>query len=171
MKAMEKWLGYLAESESLLFLKGAIVFLIGPMDEKLTALLVVFVVDLALGTNAARRLKVFGWGELVLKLQKKMLVYGCWIVFFNAIDKALGLPSSGRNAIIFVLIGMEFVSAAKNTGKLGHGRLAKILEGIYLNFMQGAGIPMDEILEERKNQESDEEKDQKDEGGKRGGES
>lgn len=171
MKAMEKWLGYLAGSDSLLFLKGALVFLIGPMDEKLTGLFVVFIVDLALGINAAMKLKVFGWGELVFKIQKKMLVYGCWIVFFNAIDKALGLPSSGRNAIIFVLIGMEFVSAAKNTGKLGYGKLSKVLEGIYLNFMQGTGIPMDEILEERKRQESDEEKDQKDEGGKRGGDS
>lgn len=63
------------------------------------------------------------------------------------------------------------MSAAKNTGKLGYGKLSKVLEGIYLNFMQGTGIPMDEILEERKRQESDEEKDQKDEGGKRGGDS
>lgn len=96
MKAMEKWLGYLAGSDSLLFLKGALVFLIGPMDEKLTGLFVVFIVDLALGINAAMKLKVFGWGELVFKIQKKMLVYGCWIVFLMPSTKLWGFQVPGE---------------------------------------------------------------------------
>lgn len=171
MKTMEKWFGYLAGSDSFLFLKGAVVFLIGPMDDKLKGLAVVILVDLLLGINAAVKLRLFSWGELMVKMQKKVVVYGCWIVFFNAIDKALGLPSSGRNAIILVLIGMEFVSAAKNTGKLGYGRLAKVLEGVYLSFMQGTGIPMDEIMAERENDRKKQEEDKKDEGDRRGGES
>jgi len=110
-------------------------------------------------------------------MQKKIIVYGCWVVMFNIIDKVLGLPGAARNAVIFLLIGMEFVSATKNTARIGYNRLSRLMEGIYLTFMQGSGIPMEEIMAEREKEEAEEKEKalqgdtekKKDEGGKRGG--
>lgn len=176
MKVIMKWLHSAYVNDTMLFFKGAIVFLIGPFDEKLKGLAVIILVDLILGINAAIRLQVFTWKELFIKMQKKIIVYGCWVVMFNIIDKVLGLPGAARNAVIFLLIGMEFVSATKNTARIGYNRLSRLMEGIYLTFMQGSGIPMEEIIAEREKEEAEKKEKEaqgdnkkKDEGGKRGG--
>lgn len=177
MKMIVKWFQNTYMNETTLFLKGAVVFLVGPFDDKLKGLAVIVIIDLILGINAAMRLHIFTWRELVVKMQKKILIYGCWIIMFNILDKVLGLPGAARSAMIFLLIGMEFVSATKNTARMGYGKLAKLMEGIYLSFMQGSGIPMEEIMAERDKEEEKKKLDaskgdvdkEKDEGGKRGG--
>lgn len=173
MKWYDKLFGWLyAGGETSLFIKGALVFLIGPFDEKMKGLIIFIFIDLVLGINAAKKLMIFTWRELAVKMQKKLIVYACWIVMFNILDKILGLPGAARNAIILVLIAMELFSASKNTAKMGYGRLAKIMENLYLTFMQGTGIPMDEINAERQKEEEKKEKPEEtkeDEGGKRGG--
>lgn len=55
---------------------------------------------------------------------------------FHAFDMIAGLPNSARWAVVVMLAGMELVSAAKNTAKLGHGKLADALEGVYLALMK-----------------------------------
>jgi len=174
MKWYDKLFGWLyAGGETSLFIKGALVFLVGPFDDKMKGLVIFILIDLVLGINAAKKLMIFTWRELAIKMQKKLIVYACWIIMFNILDKILGLPGAARNAIILVLIAMELFSASKNTAKMGYGRLAKIMEGLYLTFMQGTGIPMDEINAEREKERIKEEEKQEpkeeDEGGKRGG--
>lgn len=173
MKWYDKIFGWLyAGGETSLFIKGALVFLIGPFDDKMKGLVIFILIDLVLGINAAKKLMIFTWRDLAIKMQKKLIVYACWIVMFNILDKILGLPGAARNAIILVLIAMEFFSASKNTAKMGYGRLARIMESLYLTFMQGTGIPMDEIKAERDKENEQEEKpkeEKEDEGGKRGG--
>jgi len=49
MKVIMKWLHSAYVNDTMLFFKGAIVFLIGPFDEKLKGLAVIILVDLILG--------------------------------------------------------------------------------------------------------------------------
>lgn len=55
---------------------------------------------------------------------------------FHAFDMVAGLPDTARWALVVMFAGMELVSAAKNTAKLGHGKLADALEGLYLALMR-----------------------------------
>lgn len=118
--------------ETLLFLKGALLFLIGPLNAQLSYVVVAIFIDLMFGMRVAKKEKTFSWSLFSTKVSNKLLVYGAWVAMFNAVDMAAGLPSTARTAVIVVLIGMEITSASKNTAKLGYGRLARLMENIYL---------------------------------------
>lgn len=118
--------------ESLVFLKGALLFLIGPLNAQLSYVAIAIAIDLMFGMRVAKKEKTFSWVVFTRKVSNKLLVYGAWIAMFNALDMAIGLPNTARTAVIVVLIGMEITSASKNTAKLGYGRLANLMENIYL---------------------------------------
>mgnify|MGYP007123079479 CR=1 FL=1 len=60
---------------------------------------------------------------------------------FHAFDMVTGLPNTARWSVIVMLMGMELLSAAKNTAKLGHGRLSDALEHVYLTLIKtNAGL-------------------------------
>jgi phage-related holin len=135
--------------EPLLFSKGAIVFLIGPLDHQLSYLLIAMLVDLIFGIQVALREKKFSITILLHKFGVKLVTYGLWIVMFHAFDRIAGLPDTGRWSLILVLAGLEIVSAIKNTSKLGHSALAEALEKLYLTLSKKGG-PADEKSKPRK---------------------
>lgn len=73
---------------------------------------------------------------------------------FHAFDMIAGLPNSARWAVVVMLAGMELVSAAKNTAKLGHSKLADALEGVYLALMKSQPTLQDAITPEAKKVEA-----------------
>jgi phage-related holin len=117
--------------ETLLILKGGLLFLIGPLNAQLAYVAVVIFIDLLFGMRVAAKEKVFSWRVLGSKVSNKLLIYGAWIAMFNALDMAIGLPNTARNAVILILISMEIFSASKNTAKLGYGKLASLMENVY----------------------------------------
>jgi phage-related holin len=117
--------------ESLLFFKGALLFLIGPLNAQLSYVALAIFIDLMFGMRVAKKERTFSWSMFGSKVGNKLLVYGAWVSMFNALDMVAGLPNTARNAVILVLISMEIFSASKNTAKLGYGKLASLMENIY----------------------------------------
>lgn len=122
--------------EPLLWLKGAIVFLIGPIDFHLAYLMLAMSVDLAFGVQLAVRERAFSWKKMYQKFGSKAKVYLLWIIMFHAFDMIAGLPDSARWSLILILVGMEIVSAIKNTSRLGHSDLAEALSNLYLTLIR-----------------------------------
>lgn len=153
MKLFEQYSG-----EALLFMKGALLFLIGPFNAQVYYVCVAIFIDLVFGMKVAAKEKVFSWRVFAGKVSNKILVYGAWIAMFNALDMVIGLPSTARNGVILLLISMEIISASKNTAKLGYGRLAELLENMY--FMVSKDSPFalkkDEEAKEEEGASSDE---------------
>lgn len=133
---MREFMVNLVAAEPFLFFKGALIFLIGPLDMQLAYLALAVGIDLVFGIQVARNEKSFRWSILIEKVQKKLFVYIMWISLFHAFGSILGLPDSSRWSVILLLAGMEVMSAIKNTAKLGHGRLADALEGLYLSLVR-----------------------------------
>lgn len=133
---MKTYFANLFSNELSLFVKGAFIFLLGPLNLQLAYLSLAVVIDLVFGIQVARKEKTFSWNLLFSKVQKKIFIYALWISMFHAFDMIAGLPNSARWAVVVMLAGMELVSAAKNTAKLGHTRLADALEGLYLALMR-----------------------------------
>lgn len=118
--------------EPLAWLKGALIFLLGPLNLQIAYLLLAIGIDLVFGIQVAKRDKTFKLSILLQKLRQKVIIYSLWIAMFHAFDMVAGLPDTARYAVIVTLAGMEVMSAIKNTAKLGHGALADGLEGLYL---------------------------------------
>jgi phage-related holin len=133
---MKNFIANVISTEPFIFIKGALIFLLGPLDIQLAYLLLAVGIDLIFGIQVAKKEKTFKWGLLLNKVRKKIFIYGLWISMFHAFDMIAGLPNSARWAVVVTLAGMELVSAAKNTAKLGHGKLADALEGVYLALVR-----------------------------------
>jgi phage-related holin len=133
---MKQFFLNLMSTEPMVFLKGALIFLLGPLNLQLAYLLLAVGIDLIFGIQVAKKEQAFKWSILFQKVRTKIFIYGLWISMFHAFDMIAGLPDSARWAVVVMLAGMELVSAAKNTAKLGHGKLADALEGIYLALMK-----------------------------------
>lgn len=125
--------------EPLVFLKGALVFVLGPLTYHLAYLGMVILVDLFFGIRVAVKEKTFKWKLVFTKVLTKVTTYIAIIVMFHAFDKVTGLPDTARWSVIFILLGTEMVSAIKNTSKLGYGKLADQLENIYLTLTKNKG--------------------------------
>jgi phage-related holin len=123
-----------AIQDPLLWVKGGLIFLIGPLNLQVTYLLLALGIDLAFGVQIAVRNKTFRWRILFTKLKHKVMIYTLWISMFHAFDMVTGLPNSARWAVIVLLAGLEMMSAIKNTARLGHNQLADALERLYLSF-------------------------------------
>lgn len=123
-------------TEPFLVLKGALIFLIGPLNMQLAYLGLAVGIDLMFGIQVARKEKIFKWSTLFSKVRKKVFIYLTWIAMFHAFDMVAGLPDTARWAVIVMLAGMEVFSAIKNTAKLGHNRLAEALEQVYLTLVK-----------------------------------
>lgn len=117
--------------EPLSWIKGGLIFLIGPINLQLAYLFLAIGIDLIFGIQIAIRERSFRWRILFSKLSTKLIVYGLWISMFHAFDMVSGLPDSARWTVIVMLAGLEIVSAIKNTARLGHNRLADALENLY----------------------------------------
>lgn len=133
---MKTFIINLVTAEPFLFFKGALIFMIGPLDMQLAYLLVAVGIDLVFGIEVARKEQNFRWGILLDKVRKKIFVYVMWISLFHAFGSILGLPDSARWSVILLLAGMEVLSAIKNTAKLGHNRLADALENLYISLIR-----------------------------------
>jgi phage-related holin len=133
---MKNFIANLVSTEPFLFVKGALIFLLGPLNLQLAYLLLAVGIDLVFGIQVARKEKTFKWSLLFSKVRKKIFIYALWISMFHAFDMIAGLPDTARWAVVVMLAGMELVSAAKNTAKLGHSKLADALEGLYLSLMR-----------------------------------
>lgn len=138
---MKQLLINLYMGEQFLYLKGVIVFLIGPINAQLSYLLLAVMIDVIFGMQVASKNKEFSIVLLFSKVRKKLFVYALWISMFHAFDMVTGLPNTARWSVIVMLLGMELLSAAKNTAKLGHGRLSDALEHVYLSLIKtNAGL-------------------------------
>lgn len=131
---MKNFIINLFTSEPFLFFKGALVFLIGPLNLQIAYLFLAIAVDLVFGIQVANKERTFKWSILFEKVRKKVFIYLLWISMFHAFDMIAGLPNSARWAVVVMLAGMEILSAIRNTAALGHGRLAEALERIYLSL-------------------------------------
>lgn len=136
--------------EPWLFLKGAIVFAIGPLNHQLSYLFLAMVVDLLFGIQVAVKKKEFSPIVLVKKFGVKVLTYVLWIAMFHAFDSIAGLPDTGRWSLIMVLVGLEIASAIKNTASLGHTQLAEYLESLYLSLTKQKGGSANETATTKK---------------------
>ncbi len=134
--------------EPMLYIKGLIVFLLGPVDIQMSYLVAVILVDLWFGVQVARKEKTFTWGLLGSKLANKIFGYSLWIIMFHAFDMVAGLPDTSRWALITMLVGLEILSSIKNTAKLGHVKLAMHLETLYMAMVRPK-MP-EGLLEEQK---------------------
>lgn len=114
-----------------IWLKGALIWLVGDLNYQLGYLLIVIMVDMLFATWAAKKHNEFEWSILLTKLRGKLTVYALWIIAFHAVDKMLNLPNSGRWMVTVALLGAEILSSAKNTAKLGYTHIADALENIY----------------------------------------
>ena len=133
---MKTFIIKLFATDSFMFVKGSLIFLLGPLNLQLAYLLLAVGIDLVFGVEVARKEKTFKWSIFFTKVRKKLFVYIMWISMFHAFDMIAGLPNTARWAVVVMLAGMELVSAAKNTAKLGHGKLADALEGAYLALVK-----------------------------------
>lgn len=133
---MKEFVVNLFTTEPFLFLKGALIFMIGPLDVQLAYLFIAIGIDLLFGIQVARKEQSFRWFILLDKVRKKIFVYIMWISLFHAFGTILGLPDSARWSVILLLAGMEVVSAIKNTARLGHSRLSDALEGLYFSLVK-----------------------------------
>jgi phage-related holin len=133
---MKNFIINLFSTEPFVFVKGALIFLLGPLNLQLAYLLLAVGIDLVFGIQVARKDGTFKWGLLFSKVRKKIFIYAMWISMFHAFDMIAGLPDTARWAVVVMLAGMELVSAAKNTAKLGHSKLADALEGVYLALVK-----------------------------------
>lgn len=120
--------------EPFIFVKGALIFMVGPLDIQLAYLILAIAIDLVFGIQVALKNKSFKWSILIKKVSHKLLIYTLWIGMFHAFDMVAGLPDTARWAVITMLAGLEIVSAIKNTATLGHSRLADALENLYLSL-------------------------------------
>lgn len=142
--------------EPLMLIKGILIFLLGPIDLQLAYLLLAIGIDFAFGIQIAVRDKAFKWCILFQKLRQKIIVYTLWIIMFHAFDMVVGLPNSARWAVIVLLAGLEIMSAIKNTARLGYGRLADALEGLYLALAKQQPHHFDEEKEKGGNKDDEE---------------
>lgn len=126
-------------SEPLLFLKGAVVFAIGPLNHQLSYLALAMVIDLIFGVQVALKEKNFKPMVMVKKFGIKAVTYSLWIAMFHAFDMVAGFPDTARWSLILILVGLEIMSAIKNTSKLGYGVLADALERLYLSLAKQKG--------------------------------
>lgn len=133
---MKSFMANLFSAEPFLFVKGALIFMVGPLNLQLGYLLLAVGIDLVFGIQVARKEKIFSWKILMSKVRRKIFIYAMWISMFHAFDMIAGLPNTARWAVVVMLAGMELVSSAKNTAKLGHNKLADALEGVYLALMK-----------------------------------
>lgn len=133
---MKTFIMELFARDSFIFFKGSLIFLLGPLNLQLAYLLLAIGIDLSFGVEVAIKEKTFKWSIFFSKLRKKLFVYIMWISMFHAFDMIAGLPNTARWAVVVMLAGMELVSAAKNTARLGHGKLADALEGAYLALVK-----------------------------------
>lgn len=138
-------------SEPFFYIKGILVFIIGPLNIQLSYLFLAVGIDLILGIQVSRKNNEFKWSILFSKVRKKLTAYILWIAMFHAFDMIAGLPNSARWAVIMSLAGLEIISATKNTAKLGHDRLADVIESVYLALTKTSVKPptkqSDEIIE------------------------
>jgi phage-related holin len=132
---MKNFIINLFHSDPFIIVKGSLIFLLGPLNLQIGYLLLAVAIDLCFGIQVARKEKTFSWKVLFQKVRAKIVVYALWISMFHAFDMIAGLPNSARWAVIVMLAGMELMSAAKNTAKLGHGKLADALEALYLTLL------------------------------------
>lgn len=132
---------WLFVQDPLLWFKGGLVFLIGPINIQLAYLVLALGIDLVFGIQIALRDRTFKWNILFKKLKNKLMIYFLWIGMFHAFDMVAGLPDSARWSVIVLLAGLEIVSAIKNTAKLGHNQLAEGLERLYLSLTKNNSKP------------------------------
>lgn len=123
-------------SEPFTFIKGALVFFIGPLSLQLAYFLIVILIDLFFGIQVARKEKQFSWKILFAKVKKKMIFYSLMIALFHALDMITGLPDTARISVVILLAGMEVLSTIKNTGKLGHQKVSLALEQLYMSLIR-----------------------------------
>lgn len=133
---MKHYISNLLGSDTFLYIKGALVLLIGPLNNQIGYLLLAIVIDLFFGIQVARKEKQFSWGMLFIKVRRKLLIYILWITMFHAFDMVTGLPNTARWAVVAMLASMEIFSAIKNTAKLGYTKLADSLEQIFLSLIR-----------------------------------
>jgi len=141
--------------EVLLFLKGALLFLVGPLNAQLAYMFVAIGIDLFFGIKVASKEKTFSWNTLAVKVGNKVMIYGAWIAMFHVLDMVIGLPSTARNGVILLLISMEIMSASKNTAKLGYGKLATLLENIYFVVSRDNPLALKKEEEDKEGASSD----------------
>jgi phage-related holin len=132
------------EQEPLLFLKGAVIFAIGPLNHQLSYLFIAMFIDLIFEGQVARKEGQFKLPSLMKKFWGKVFTYVLWIAMFHAFDGVTGLPDTARLSLIIALVGLEIVSATKNTAKLGHNKLAETLGNLYLSLTKNKGGSTDE---------------------------
>lgn len=137
-------------SEPLLFLKGAVIFALGPLNHQLSYLALAMVIDLIFGIQVALKEKDFKFSTMVNKFGIKALTYSLWIAMFHAFDMISGLPDTGRWSLILILVGLEIFSAIKNTSKLGYTALAEALEKLYLTLSKPKGGTSDAAKAKKK---------------------
>jgi phage-related holin len=146
MKQFSQYLG-----ETLLVVKGGLLFLIGPLNAQLSYVAIAILIDLIFGICVAVKKKTFSAKVFTVKVTNKFFVYVAWIAMFHALDMVAGLPSTARNSVLFVLVSMEIVSASKNTAKLGYGKLASMLENVY--FLLQKENPAEKISDDNQDDE------------------
>lgn len=131
---MKAFFTHLVTNEPFLFLKGSLIFLIGPLDLQLAYLILAVAIDLIFGIQVAVMENKFKWTILFNKVRRKFMIYGLWIAMFHAFDVIAGLPDTARWSVVVMLAGMEILSAVRNTAALGHSKLAEALESVYLTL-------------------------------------
>lgn len=147
---MKSYISNLLGSDVFVYIKGALVFLIGPLNSQIGYLLLAVAIDLFFGIQVARKEKQFTWVLLFTKVRRKFIIYLLWITMFHAFDMVTGLPNTARWAVVAMLASMEIFSAIKNTAKLGYTRLADGLEQIFLSLLR-----QQELDDEVKKQEQE----------------
>lgn len=97
---------------------GAVVGLLGGLDEITTALLILIVIDYVSGVLAAAI-----HGELKSKVGFRGITKKVFILFLVAaahvIDGIIGTNAMFREAVIFFFIANELLSLIENAGKIG----------------------------------------------------
>lgn len=146
---MKNFLNNLFNSEPFVFLKGALIFLIGPINSQLAYLGIVIAFDLILGIRVAIKKKLFRWSILLRKLRTKIMIYSLWISIFHAFDIVADMSGSARWSVILALMGLEALSALKNTAKLGHKEIAEALGNAYLSLVSATTSAIVEEVEEK----------------------
>lgn len=122
-------------SDNFLIIKGAFIFLIGPLNTQIAYLLLVIFIDMYFGVRLAINKNEFKFSIFYKKVTQKIIVYAGWIAIFNAMDIVIGLPSVARASIIILLLFMEVLSAIRNTRDLGFEKLSDAISNILKSFV------------------------------------
>jgi phage-related holin len=108
--------------------QSMLILAIGPLTSQVCYIFIVFLLDLLLGVQLARKQNTFSRKYFFQKTIEKVMVYTVWVVLGHSADVIVKLPDILRSIVLVTLLGQELLSALRSTKELGYAGLANSIQ-------------------------------------------